>query len=132
MTKYAIIENNKVINTIVWDGDITKWSPSSGQTTVKIGDNDVEIGFNYNGSIFSGSFKEPDWKGEGPDDDTDLAKWSLLRTERSRRLQSTDWSQGADVPDVIKNKWKTYRQALRDLPSNTLDPLNPTWPEEPS
>jgi len=25
-----------------------------------------------------------------------------------------------------------YRAALRDLPANTADPSNPTWPEEPS
>jgi hypothetical protein len=25
--------------------------------------------------------------------------------------------------------WKVYRQALRDLPANTIDPENPPWPE---
>ena len=26
---------------------------------------------------------------------------------------------------------RTYRQALRDLPANTSDPANPTWPTKP-
>ena len=31
----------------------------------------------------------------------------------------------------IKTPWATYRQALRDLPANTSDPANPTWPTKP-
>ena len=31
----------------------------------------------------------------------------------------------------ISDAWKTYRQALRDLPANTSDPINPTWPTKP-
>lgn len=27
--------------------------------------------------------------------------------------------------------WAVYRQALRDLPANTADPLNPVWPTQP-
>ena len=33
---------------------------------------------------------------------------------------------------TMSDAWKTYRQALRDLPSNTSDPANPTWPTKPS
>ena len=64
----------------------------------------------------------------------------LLRQERNRRialtdwrkLRMSDWTQGSDVPDAIKTPWATYRQKLRDLPANTSDPNNPTWPTEPS
>ena len=31
----------------------------------------------------------------------------------------------------ISDAWKTYRQALRDLPAKTTDPTNPTWPTKP-
>ena len=44
----------------------------------------------------------------------------------------SDWTQGSDVPDAIKTPWATYRQKLRDLPANTSDPNNPSWPTEPS
>ena len=38
----------------------------------------------------------------------------------------------ADLEAEESDDWKTYRQALRDLPSNTTDPFNPTWPTKPS
>ena len=55
----------------------------------------------------------------------------LLRDKRNRLLQESDWTQGADVPDKIKGPWATYRQTLRDLPANTPNPANPTWPTKP-
>ena len=60
----------------------------------------------------------------------------LLRQERNRRLAETDWMANSDV--VMTDKWKTYRQALRDLPATAepkLDDVgnltNVTWPEVP-
>ena len=56
-----------------------------------------------------------------------------LRRERDRRLAETDWiitmhkEKGTNIPAA----WKTYRQALRDLPANTEDPANPVWPTKP-
>ena len=40
-----------------------------------------------------------------------------LRGARNSELLATDWTQLSDVSDTIKNKYKTYRQQLRDLPS---------------
>ena len=56
-----------------------------------------------------------------------------LRLKRNALLSASDWSQLADAPisDAKKLAYKNYRQALRDLPSNTQDPENPVWPEEP-
>ena len=39
------------------------------------------------------------------------------RGTRNSELLATDWTQLSDVSDTIKNKYKTYRQQLRDLPS---------------
>ena len=58
--------------------------------------------------------------------------WEELRNNRSRLLDETDWTQGADVPVGIKTTYQSYRQALRDLPANTSDPANPVWPTKPS
>lgn len=55
----------------------------------------------------------------------------LLRVKRNKLLIATDWSQTPDIPESIRIKWASYRQALRDLPANTSDPKNPTWPTEP-
>ena len=61
----------------------------------------------------------------------------LLRQERNRRLSETDWMSFSDSP-TMTDEWKTYRQALRDLPSTaepTLDEngqlTNVTWPTKP-
>ena len=54
----------------------------------------------------------------------------FLRDERNIRLQETDWRASTDL--TMSDDWKNYRQALRDLPANTSDPKNPTWPTPPS
>ena len=60
--------------------------------------------------------------------------FQALREERNRRLAETDWQivrhkeLGTNIPAALK----TYRQELRDLPENTSDPANPTWPVKPS
>ena len=54
-----------------------------------------------------------------------------LRRERTQKLSETDWMLLSDTAQMSED-WKAYRQALRDLPSNTSDPENPTWPTKPS
>ena len=66
----------------------------------------------------------------------------LLRIERDRLLAETDWvitmhkEKGTNIPAA----WKTYRQALRDLPDNSTPVLDNTtilgisgvtWPTKP-
>ena len=53
-----------------------------------------------------------------------------LRAERNRRLAETDYLALSDA--TLSEDMRTYRQALRDLPANTSDPANPTWPVKPS
>ena len=63
----------------------------------------------------------------------------LLRIERDKRLTACDWRASSDL--TISDAWKTYRQALRDLPASAspsldsnydLDLTSVTWPTEPS
>lgn len=58
----------------------------------------------------------------------------MLKSERDLLLSQSDWTQMPDSPltDAKKQEWATYRQALRDLPENTTDPANPTWPTQPT
>ena len=55
------------------------------------------------------------------------------RRTRNSLLTESDWTQMPDSPltDAKKAEWAIYRQALRDLPSSTTDPSNPTWPDKP-
>ncbi len=63
--------------------------------------------------------------------------WLEIRTRRSNKLSECDWTQMPDTPltDAKKAEWATYRQALRDLPSNNTsattidDIIYPTKPE---
>lgn len=57
-------------------------------------------------------------------------QWIVVKLERDRRLQATDWTQLPDVPLPTKEKWAVYRQALRDI-TQQPDPFNIVWPEPP-
>jgi len=57
--------------------------------------------------------------------------WSSLRRQRNQLLTETDY---LGLPDLggFSAEMTAYRQALRDLPANTVDPANPVWPTKPS
>ena len=60
-------------------------------------------------------------------------KWAGVRNIRNRKLIDTDWTRMDDVTitNSKKEEYKTYRQALRDITTQS-DPDNITWPTEPS
>ena len=51
-----------------------------------------------------------------------------VRKDRDTKLAATDWRASSDV--TLTTEWRTYRQALRDVPSQL--PGSVTWPTEPS
>jgi hypothetical protein len=55
---------------------------------------------------------------------------TVLRAKRNQLLAETDYLALSDA--TLSEDMRTYRQALRDLPANTSDPANPTWPVKPS
>ena len=68
-----------------------------------------------------------------------LEAMKLLRNRRTNLLSRSDWRANSDV--TMSDEWKTYRQALRDLPASAspsldsnydLDLTSVTWPTEPS
>ena len=67
----------------------------------------------------------------------------LLRVERDKRLTESDWvvTKATETGEAVSDTWKTYRQALRDLPASAtpkldslyeLDLTSVTWPTKPS
>ena len=76
-------------------------------------------------------------------DDTAKAAWELaeewkrIRAERTRLLAETDWVviKARENGGQVAEKWKTYRVALRDIPSDQSDATKYseiTWPTKPS
>ena len=59
--------------------------------------------------------------------------WAQIREVRNSLLADSDWRILPDIPlsDEKRAEWYTYRQALRDLPANTSDPADPTYPVPP-
>ena len=64
-----------------------------------------------------------------------------LRRQRDSKLTETDWvvTKADETSAAVSNDWKTYRQALRDLPASASPQLddnenltNVTWPTKPS
>ena len=66
-------------------------------------------------------------------DDALARAQEALRSRRNQLLAETDWMASSDL--TMSDNWKTYRQALRDLPSgkDTVEKCeNATWPTKPS
>ena len=59
-------------------------------------------------------------------------QWTVVRGQRMRKLQASDWAVLPDVPmsSDKRTEWETYRQELRDI-TNQPDPFNITWPTPP-
>ena len=52
-----------------------------------------------------------------------------VRRERDAKLSATDWTASTDV--TMTAEMTTYRQSLRDVPSQARFPATITWPTEP-
>lgn len=115
MKKYAKIDSDGyIIYTIS--------SPIPQEGLVEVGDIPPPPSINYSYNI-------------------DLSKWveildiNNLKTEvslkRNKLLAESDWTQLPDVPLTTKQNWAAYRQALRDITTQSGYPTNVMWPEAP-
>ena len=100
-------------------GDIV----SSGTTNCALD----KLILNDDESIVEGVYKIDDYKiidNEPVEQIVDF--WINVRNARNRLLLECDWTQLEDVPETTKNKYKEYRQKLRDLPQtyNEVDSID--------
>jgi len=79
------------------------------------------------GAVFDDNANIADW----PDFQADpvAANATQVRAERDKLLAASDYMA---LADRITDAWKTYRQALRDVPTQSGFPTDVTWPVEPS
>jgi len=59
------------------------------------------------------------------------AKAKGIREQRDLLLDESDFAVLPDAPVTDVEEWKTYRQALRDIPQQPDFPTEVTWPEKP-
>ena len=127
------------------DGKVTY--PSADFTVVRIDQNlkspvsEDEGAKTYNDYIIKRNDVHLKWnatKKELEPDDSSLEaaelaeEWRIIRAERDRLLAETDWMANSDVTMSAANK--TYRQKLRDLPSDQSSKktfADITWPTKP-
>lgn len=62
--------------------------------------------------------------------------WDNIKRKRNDLLARSDWTQLLDngLTDAKKTEWRTYRQALRDLPQTYASATSKseiTWPTKP-
>jgi len=60
----------------------------------------------------------------------DAEQAKSVRNSRTEKLKDSDWTQIADST-ADKSTWATYRQALRDITSQSGFPWEVTWPDAP-
>jgi hypothetical protein len=56
-----------------------------------------------------------------------------VRNKRNMLLAECDWVviRSQEVGDELSDEWKIYRQALRDIPSQSGFPSSVVWPDSP-
>ena len=108
----ALILDNKVV-----DLSATEFEVHSSYTWM-----DAPEGCEFGWILQDGTLQAP----PGPSTEQLLA---MLRSQRNSRLAATDYLALADA--TLTDEMRAYRQALRDLPANTVDPANPVWPTKP-
>ena len=79
------------------------------------------------GAVFDDAEDMSNW----PDFQADsvAASETQVRAQRDALLAASDYMA---LADRITDAWRTYRQALRDVPAQAGFPTNVTWPVEPS
>ena len=102
-------------------------------------------GFDYKDLVWESSETKP----TEAEIDTEVTRLNnvepvrLLRKKRDELLVETDWvvTKATETGVAVSDDWKTYRQALRDLPASStptldsfknLDLTSVTWPTKPS
>jgi len=80
------------------------------------------------GPVFTGDTAEADEAAYKAMKDAEKAEF--VRSDRNQKLKDCDWTQIADST-ADKSAWATYRQALRDVPSQAGFPWTIDWPTQP-
>lgn len=118
--KYAVVENNVIVNTIVCDVGTT-------------GDNLISFD-DLPDQLIGVGWRSVDGKWEPPSRDIQ-SEWYVVRMTRDQLLVDSDVNVLPDrwmmMAPEKQQEWTTYRQLLRDIPEAYSDPREVIWPVKP-
>lgn len=127
---FAVIENGKVVNVVVWGGDPESWQPPEGSMAVEVPpDTPVTIGTEYANGEFVAPPPPPAAPPPTPEQNA-ATRDALLAVAAGRMAplqDAVDLEEATDAELALLKKWKQYRVAL-----NRVDLSAPAWPEEPA
>ena len=83
------------------------------------------------GEVIKTNYKMSHFSGNDSDKNARLLadKWANVRRDRNQKLAETDYLALSD--QTLTDNMKTYRQELRDVPTQS-DPDNINWPTKPT
>lgn len=124
--KYAVIENNTVINIVLADpvsSNVSGWLEVTNDIP------GLAIGSKYENGTFTRTLLPQIER-------TVEEKWDAIRNRRNQLLIESDvyvlpdlW---ASYTPEQQRDWSQYRQTLRDIPQNYSNPDGVIWPVPPS
>ncbi len=136
---YALIQEDKVVNTIVWDGpESSPLDFGEGVTYAEIPDgagNHPSIGWGYDGSLFSAPPLSDDEIAAQKQQSiaNNIATKSALISQATIAIaplqDAMDLDEATDVEAASLKSWKQYRVAVNRIDANTADDI--TWPDQP-
>lgn len=137
MTNYALVEDGKVINTIVWDGPTAApMDFGKGVTAVEIKDGyAVSTGYTYaDGEFAAPPLTEEEISGQEENAITsNLSLKDQLMSEATQRIailqDAVDLEMATDEEAAALPLWKKYRVLLSRIDANTSEEV--IWPTKP-
>lgn len=133
MTKFAIVAQGEVVNTVEWDGNTETWQPPEGSAALELPeDSAVGIGHTYAAGKFSAPPAPP---APPPTAAEVLAQRDALLTFATLRIDPLQDAVDLDVETgdevALLTEWKHYRVQLSRIEMQPGFPGAVEWPAAP-
>jgi hypothetical protein len=131
--RYALVKDARVVNVVLWDGDIRAWTPPEDLEAIKIAaDLYVDIGHSYEGGAFKAAPEPPD---APPTALAILAQRDALLTAAALRIDplqdAVDLDDATSAETTSLKAWKQYRVKLSRIEQQSGFPASVVWPKAP-
>lgn len=136
MADYALVKDNKVVNTVVWDGE-TEVDFGSDFLSVLIPNGaSVSIGYGYDGNVFSAPELTDEQQAEkdAAAINANTSIKALLMNESSQMISvlqdSVDLEMATEDEARLLPLWKKYRVLLNRINADITGEIK--WPTKPN